>query len=184
MQGKLTSEAAAELGFEPGIPIAYRAGDQPNNALSLNVLDPGEIAATAGTSGVIYGVTNKNIYDDDSRVNTFAHVNYSIEKPNNGVLLCINGTGIQYSWLKQNILDNNYSYNQMNELANGIDVGSNGVMCHPFGNGAERVLKNKDINAHFSGINFNTHNKNHLIRAAQEGIAFSFRYGFDIMKSI
>ena len=184
MQGKLTSKAAAELGFEPGIPVAYRAGDQPNNALSLNVLDPGEIAATAGTSGVIYGVTNKNIYDDDSRVNTFAHVNYSIEKPNNGVLLCINGTGIQYSWLKQNILDNNYSYNQMNELANGIDVGSNGVMCHPFGNGAERVLKNKDINAHFSGINFNTHNKNHLIRAAQEGIAFSFRYGFDIMKSI
>ncbi len=184
LQGKLTKEAATELGLEPGIPIAYRAGDQPNNALSLNVLNSGEIAATAGTSGVIYGVTNKNIYDDDSRVNTFAHVNYSKDKPNNGVLLCINGTGIQYSWLKQNILDNRYSYNDMNKIASNIAIGSDGVMCFPFGNGAERVLKNKDINGHLSGINFNVHNKNHLIRAAQEGIAFSFRYGLDIMKSI
>ena len=184
LQGELISEAAAELGFKPGIPVAYRAGDQPNNALSLNVLNPGEIAATAGTSGVIYGVTNKNIYDDDSRVNTFAHVNYKKEKTNNGVLLCINGTGIQYSWLKQNILDNKFSYNEMNDMASAVEVGSNGVMCHPFGNGAERVLKNKDINAGFSGINFNVHDKRHLIRAAQEGIAFSFRYGFDIMKDM
>lgn len=184
LQGKLTKEAAAELGLEPGIPIAYRAGDQPNNALSLNVLNSGEIAATAGTSGVIYGVTNKNIYDDDSRVNTFAHVNYSQDKPNNGVLLCINGTGIQYSWLKQNILDNRYSYNDMNKIASNVAIGSDGVMCFPFGNGAERVLKNKDINARFYGINFNVHNKNHLIRAAQEGIAFAFRYGLDIMKNI
>jgi len=184
LQGELNSKAAAELGFKPGIPVAYRAGDQPNNALSLNVLNSGEIAATAGTSGVIYGVTNKNLYDDDSRVNTFAHVNYKKEKTTNGVLLCINGTGIQYSWLKQNILDNKYSYNEMNSMTSAVEVGSNGVMCHPFGNGAERVLKNKDINAGFSGINFNTHDKRHLIRAAQEGIAFAFRYGFDIMKDM
>jgi xylulokinase len=184
MQGELTSNAAAELGLNPGIPVAYRAGDQPNNALSLNVLSPGEIASTAGTSGVIYGVTNKNISDPDSRVNTFAHVNYSEEQPNKGVLLCINGTGIQYSWLKQNILDNKYTYENLNEFASNIEIGSDGLRCYPFGNGAERVLKNHDIQANFSGINFNIHKKEHLIRAAQEGIAFSFRYGLDVMKSI
>lgn len=184
MQGKLTSKAAAELNLKAGIPVAYRAGDQPNNALSLNVLNPGEIAATAGTSGVIYGVTDKNIYDNFNRVNTFAHVNYSESKPINGVLLCINGTGIQYSWLKQNILDNKYSYEEMNEFASRVEIGSEGVLCYPFGNGAERVLKNKDVFGHFSGINFNIHNKKHLIRAAQEGIVFSFKYGLDVMKSI
>jgi len=180
-QGKLTAAAAAELGFPPGIPIAYRAGDQPNNALSLNVLSPGDIAATAGTSGVIYGVTDKNVYDHDSRVNTFAHVNYSEQKPNNGVLLCINGTGIQYSWLKQNILENKYSYNDLNDFASAVAVGADGLFCHPFGNGAERILKNKDVHAEFTGINFNIHSKGHVIRAAQEGIAYAFKYGLDIM---
>jgi xylulokinase len=184
IQGELTKKAALELGLYEGIPVTYRAGDQPNNALSLNVINPGEIAATAGTSGVIYGVTDKNIIDNESRVNTFAHVNYSINQPNKGVLLCINGTGIQYSWVKQTILDNKYKYEEMNELAAGIEVGSQGLLCYPYGNGAERSLQNKDVQGRFTGINFNIHKKEHLIRASQEGIAFSFRYGLDIMKSI
>lgn len=183
-QGKLTSKAADELGLKSGVPIAYRAGDQPNNAFSLNVLNSGEVAATAGTSGVIYGVADKNIYDPDSRVNTFAHVNYSKEIHNVGVLLCINGTGIQYSWLKQSIFDNKYSYNDLNALASEIEIGSKGLLCFPFGNGAERVLKNKDVHGCFSGINFNMHDKRYMIRAAQEGIAFAFKFGFDVMKSI
>ncbi|HTR80172.1 MAG TPA: FGGY family carbohydrate kinase [Bacteroidota bacterium] len=184
IQGKLTPAAAAELGLKAGIPVTYRAGDQPNNALSLHVLEPGEIAATAGTSGVIYGVSDKNIYDPAGRVNTFAHVNYTLTKPNTGVLLCINGTGIQYSWIRQNLLDGRYSYDEMNALASEVGVGSDGVLCYPYGNGAERSLENLDVLAQFRGLNFNLHTKAHLIRAAQEGIVFSFRYGLDIMKSI
>jgi xylulokinase len=183
-QGILTTSASEELGLCSGIPITYRAGDQPNNALSLHVLKPGEIAATAGTSGVIYGVTNKNISDPFSRVNTFAHVNYSESQPNAGVLLCINGTGIQYSWIKQNFMDSSLSYNDLNGLAGQVQPGSDGLQCYPYGNGAERSLKNMEINGHFSGINFNIHGKGHMIRAAQEGIVFSFRYGLDVMKSI
>ncbi|MBN1408013.1 MAG: carbohydrate kinase [Calditrichaceae bacterium] len=183
-QGNLTELAAKELGLKPGIPITYRAGDQPNNALSLNVLNPGEVAATAGTSGVIYGVTDKNAVDLFSRVNTFAHVNYTKDQLRNGVLLCINGTGIQYSWIKQTILENKYSYNQLNDMAEKVEIGSNGVQCFPYGNGAERSLKNKELNGHFSGINFNIHTIGHLVRAAQEGIVFSFRYGLDIMKEM
>ena len=183
-QGNLTENAAKELGLKPVIPIAYRAGDQPNNALSLNVLNPGEIAATAGTSGVIYGVTDKNAVDPDSRVNTFAHVNYTKDRPKNGVLLCINGTGIQYSWIKQSILENKYSYNELNDMAAKVDIGAEGLLCFPYGNGAERSLNNKELNAQFSGINFNIHNKGHIVRAAQEGIVFSFRYGLDVMKAM
>ena len=183
-QGELTKKAASELGLYPGIPVTYRAGDQPNNALSLNVSNPGEIAATAGTSGVIYGVTDKNIIDNESRVNTFAHVNYSNSQPNKGVLLCINGTGIQYSWIKQTILNNKFKYEELNQLAESIAVGSEGLFCFPYGNGAERMLQNKDVQGQFTGINFNIHKLGHLIRAAQEGIVFSFRYGLDIMKSI
>lgn len=184
LQGTLSSKAGKELGLKSGIPVSYRSGDQPNNALSLNVLNPGEIAATAGTSGVIYGVTDKNIFDDKGRVNTFAHVNYSNDKPIKGVLLCINGTGIQYSWLKQNIMNNAFSYEELNKFASQVEIGSKGLLCFPFGNGTERVLENKNVLGSFSGINFNVHRKGHLIRAAQEGIAFSFRYGLDIMKNI
>jgi len=184
IQGYLSAEASDKLGLKQGIPVCYRAGDQPNNALSLNVLKPGEIAATAGTSGVIYGVAEGNIYDPDGRVNTFAHVNYTKNQPNVGVLLCINGTGIQYSWLKHSVMDSEYTYDNMNQLASQIAPGSDRLFCYPFGNGAERILKNRDIGGHFAGINFNIHNKNHLIRSAQEGIAFSFRYGSDVMKNI
>jgi xylulokinase len=180
-QGRLLKSVASELGLPEGIPVSYRAGDQPNNALSLNVLNPGEVAATAGTSGVIYGVTDKKEYDPLSRVNTFLHVNHSQSDTRLGVLLCINGTGILNSWLRRNT-GNALSYNQMNELASKVAPGSDGLTILPFGNGSERMLGNKETGAHVAGLNFNTHTPSHLYRAAQEGIAFSFRYGLDIMK--
>lgn len=181
VKGKLMGSVASELGLPAGIPVSYRAGDQPNNALSLNVLKPGEVAATAGTSGVIYGVTDKKKFDPQSRVNTFLHVNHSSSDPRLGVLLCINGTGILNSWLRKNI-SAGLSYNAMNALAEKVPPGSNGLSILPFGNGSERVLGNKDAGARVTGLNFNTHTSAHMFRAAQEGIAFSFRYGLDIMK--
>ncbi|MBN1302061.1 MAG: carbohydrate kinase [Melioribacteraceae bacterium] len=181
IQGRLTDDAAAELSLVPGIIIGYRAGDQPNNAFSLNVLNPGEVAATAGTSGVIYGVTDKITYDPQSRVNSFAHVNYSKDNPILGVLLCINGTGILNSWMRGTILDKKYSYHEMNELAESVPIGADGLMTIPFGNGAERVLANKDVRAQFVGFNFNKHKTAHIFRSIQEGIVYSFKYGLDIM---
>jgi xylulokinase len=180
-QGKLLNTTASELGLPAGIPISYRAGDQPNNALSLNVLNPGEVAATAGTSGVIYGVTDKKKFDPLSRVNTFLHVNHSHKDARLGVLLCINGTGILNSWLRR-LSNGNLSYNEMNDLAEKVSAGSEGLSILPFGNGSERMLGNKNVGAHISGLSFNMHNNAHLFRAGQEGIAFSFRYGLEIMK--
>ncbi|MGC8802286.1 MAG: xylulokinase, partial [Bacteroidales bacterium] len=184
VQGELSREAAEELGLVPGIPVAYRAGDQPNNAFSLNVLNPGEIAATAGTSGVVYGVSQEVKYDPYSRVNTFAHVNHKEGQNRLGVLLCINGTGILNSWLRRNIGLTEKSYNDMNQLAASIAPGSDGLRVLPFGIGAERMLRNKDIGCHIGNFNFNLHNQSHILRAAQEGIVFAFHYGIEIMKGI
>lgn len=183
VQSQISAGMAKELGLSAKTTISYRAGDQPNNALSLNVLNPGEIATTAGTSGVVYGVSDEIKYDPQSRVNTFAHVNYTRENPRLGVLLCINGTGILNAWLKR-MVGENLSYEDMNKLASEIAIGSNGLSVLPFGNGSERVLNNKNIGSVFSGINFNIHQKGHILRAAQEGIVFSFKYGMDIMQNI
>ncbi len=181
VHGELKKEIAQELSLKPGIPVTYKAGDQPNNALSLNVLEPGEVAATAGTSGVIYGVSDALTYDPQSRVNTFAHVNYSGDKIRTGVLLCINGTGILNRWVKNNFA-NAISYAQMNAEAATVPVGSDGLQILPFGNGAERMLNNRLMGAQFEGIDFNSHTRAHIFRAVQEGIAFAFRYGLDIMR--
>ena len=178
-QGKLTEKVATELGLKAGIPVSYRAGDQPNNALSLNVLEPGEIAATAGTSGVVYGISDTIKYDPQSRVNTFAHVNHGTQT-RLGILLCINGTGILNSWLKK-MVAGGLSYPEMNAQAAQVPIGSDGVIVLPFGNGAERVLCNADPGCRFEGIQFNRHGSPHMFRAAQEGIVFSFKYGMDIM---
>lgn len=183
--GELTASAAEELGLSKGIKIAYRAGDQPNNALSLNVLNPGEVASTAGTSGVIYGVTDEPLYDEKSRVNTFVHVNHEEGNPRYGVLLCINGTGIQFSWLRNTLLNGiDYSYDELNELAGNTPIGAEGVTVLPFGNGPERPLDNQNLGARINGIQFNRHNTGHIIRAAQEGIAFALNYGLQIMKDM
>jgi len=182
-QGRLTRGAAQELGLEPGTPVTYRAGDQPNNALSLNVLNPGEIASTAGTSGVVYGVIGQVAHDPLSRVNPFAHVNHTAENPRLGVLLCINGTGILNAWMHRNVAPD-LSYDQMNALAATVPVGSEGVTILPFGNGAERMLCNRDTGCSILGVNFNRHNRAHLLRAAQEGIVFSFCYGIEIMQEM
>jgi xylulokinase len=181
VHGHLTKEIADALSLKENTPVTYKAGDQPNNALSLNVLQPGEVAATAGTSGVIYGVSDRLTYDHESRVNSFAHVNHSNKKNSIGVLLCINGTGILNRWVK-NIVGENFSYQEMNEAATKIKPGSDGLMILPFGNGAERMLNNKTVGAQIDHIDLNKHSAAHIYRAAQEGIAFAFRYGLDIMR--
>ena len=183
-QGRVSAAAAAELGLVEGIPVTYRAGDQPNNALSLNVFNPGEIASTAGTSGVVYGVLGEVNYDPKSRVNTFAHVNHTPEQTRLGVLLCINGTGILNSWMKRNVAPEGISYAEMNDLAATAPIGSAGVSILPFGNGAERMLENREVGSSIHGVNFNVHNKAHLLRAAQEGIVFSFKYGIEVMEQM
>lgn len=179
--GALRETIASALSLKAGIPVTYKAGDQPNNALSLNVLEPGEVAATAGTSGVIYGVSDELTFDQESRVNTFAHVNYRDDKKRLGVLLCINGTGILNRWVK-NVFTADFSYAEMNRRAHQIPVGSDGLRVLPFGNGAERMLNNRIIGVHFQNIDLNLHTQAHLFRAAQEGIACAFRYGLDIMR--
>ena len=184
IQGLVSAEAAKELGLKEGTPVCYRAGDQPNNALSLNVFNPGEIASTAGTSGVVYGVLDRVSYDPLSRVNTFAHVNHTAEQTRLGVLLCINGTGILNSWMKKNIAPTGISYNDMNNQASQSPIGSKGLSIIPFGNGAERILENKETGCSIHGINFNIHNQSDMIRAAQEGIVFSFQYGMEIMQGM
>lgn len=183
VQSHVSAEAAAETGLAEGTPISYRAGDQPNNALSLNVFNPGEIASTAGTSGVVYGVLGSVGYDPKSRVGTFAHVNYTDQLTRLGVLLCINGTGCLNSWVRRNIAPD-LSYAEMNDLAATVPIGSDGVSIIPFGNGAERVLENREVGCSLHGINFNKHTRAHIIRAAQEGIVFSFCYGMEVMRSM
>ena len=185
--GTVTDAVAKELGIPAGTPVTYRAGDQPNNALSLNVLRPGELAATAGTSGVVYGVVDRPAYDPASRVNTFVHVNHAPEAKRYGVLLCINGTGICNRWLKQQTLDNGgttVGYPEMNAIAAEAPIGSNRLVMLPFGNGAERVLENNDIGASVHGLNFNVHTRAHLLRAGQEGIAFALGYGLQVMREM
>lgn len=184
IQSEVSEAAANELGLKAGTPISYRAGDQPNNALSLNVFNPGEIASTAGTSGVVYGVLGEANYDIKSRVNTFAHVNYQKDMERLGVLLCINGTGILNAWMRRNVAPEGISYSDMNYMMASVPVGSDGITIIPFGNGAERVLENKEIGCSIHGVNFNKHGKAHLMRAAQEGIVFSFCYGMEVMQQM
>lgn len=179
--GSLSPGVASSLSLKSGIPVSYKAGDQLNNALSLNVMEPGEFAATAGTSGVIYGITDQLTFDPQFRVNSFAHVNYTVERKRLGVLLCINGSGIMNRWVKS-IAGEHLSYEQMNEAAAAIAAGSDGLLIFPFGNGVERMLNNTTPGARINNIDLIKHGKPHLYRAGQEGIAFAFRYGLDIMK--
>lgn len=181
--GALSTSIATTLQLTPGIPVTYKAGDQPNNALSLNVLQPGEVAATAGTSGVVYGVTDRVSFDPLSRVNSFAHVNHSASQNRIGVLLCINGTGIMNSWLRNNFFDG-YSYDAINEAAAAVATGAAGVVCYPFGNGAERILQNRASSASIRGLQLTRHHRGHVARAVQEGIVYALQYGMEIMRQM
>lgn len=183
IQGLLSKEAAELLNLAENTPITYRAGDQPNNAFALNVMNPGDIAANAGTSGVVYGVTDIIQCDPQSRINIFAHINHSEKLTRLGALLCINGTGILNSWMRKNFC-HNLNYPQINELAASSPIGAKGISIIPFGNGAERILNNQDANCSFHGINFNFHDQADILRATQEGIVFAFQYGLEIMQAM
>jgi xylulokinase len=180
----LSKKASEELGLKEGTPITYRAGDQPNNAFSLNVLRPNEIASTAGTSGVIYGISDEVKFDPEGRVNTFIHVNHTTESKRLGILLCVNGTGISYNWIRKILFNSSITYDELNNLAEQVSTGSAGLVFLPFGNGAERLLYNRELGASFEGINFIVHNRNHIVRAVIEGVAFSFYYGIKILNEL
>jgi len=186
LQGGVTAEAAAALGVKKGTPVCYRAGDQPNNAFSLGVLDPGEAAATAGTSGVVYGIIDSPRFDPASRVNAFVHVNHAAASPRYGVLMCVNGTGILYSWLRRLLVGDSGAvpYEELNRVAAQAPVGSDGLVVLPYGNGAERTLENRNPGASVLGLDFNRHGIPHLLRAGQEGIVFALSYGLRIMKGM
>ncbi|WP_045856190.1 xylulokinase [Teredinibacter purpureus] len=185
-QSEVSAKAAAQLGIRAGVKISYRGGDQPNNALSLNVLEPGEVAATAGTSGVIYGVTDKPAADVESRVNTFLHVTSEPEAPRNGVLVCVNGAGRSYSWLRQllSVDGKPVDYRLLNAQAEATPIGSEGLIFHPFGNGAERIFQNRNMGAQLRNIDLNRHGLGHMVRSVQEGIVFALNQGFDVLKSL
>jgi len=182
--GSLTKTAAEKLGLSFGTQVGYRAGDQPNNALSLNVFNPGEMAATGGTSGVVYGVVDEPLYDNASRVNGFLHVNHTHNDPRIGILMCINGAGIQYSWMKKNLTSEGTSYDDMEKMIESIPIGSEGLRIVPFGNGAERIFENRNLGSNILNFHFNRHTPSHFYRAALEGIAFSFVYGIGILKEM
>ena len=184
IEARTDTDTESLLGIPEGTPIAYRAGDQPNNAFSLNVMEAGEIAATGGTSGVVYGVVDTPKADPLSRVNTFVHVNHTPQAPRYGILLCINGTGILNSWMRRHVVQQTLDYGAMNDLAMQAPAGSDGLLVLPFGNGAERVLENRTTGAEIVGIDLNRHSTAHILRAAQEGIAYSFRYGIDLMREL
>lgn len=184
LQGKVTAQASKLTGIEEGVPVSYRAGDQPNNAFSLQVLKPGELATTAGTSGTVYGVCDTPLFDPLSRVNTFVHVNHKRNSPSYGVLLCVNGTGILNSWIKRLMGAARIEYDEMNNFAASAGIGAEGLLFIPFGNGAERILQNKQVGAHMIGLDLLKHDKSHMIRAAQEGIVAALTYGFQIMKDM
>lgn len=183
-QGKLTREAAEMTGLHTGVEVTYRAGDQPNNALALNVIRPGEVAATSGTSGVVYGIFDQPICDPKSRINAFAHVNHQPDRQRIGALLCINGAGIQYSWMKHQVARDGFTYSDMERMVSTTPVGSDGLCILPFGNGAERMLEDQNLNAHILNLQFNRHTRAHLYRASLEGVAFSFVYGINLLKEI
>jgi len=184
LMGQVTKKAAAQTGLSVGTPVTYRAGDQPNNALSLNVLKKGEIAATSGTSGVVYGVVDRPLYDPQSRVNAFSHVNYEDKLENIGILLCINGAGIAYSWIKHLVAGSSKSYDDMERMATSVPVGSEGVSILPFGNGAERIFENRHLGSHIQNLDFNRHGRAHIYRATLESVAYSFVYGMNVMKEM
>ena len=178
--GTIDINVAKSLGLNSQVQVTYKAGDQPNNAFSLGVLSPGDIATTAGTSGVVYGVSSELKYDSNNRVNSFAHVNHSSQQTRIGVLMCINGTGILNRWVRQTICPE-LSYQEMNQFAASSEIGSKGLLCIPFGNGAERIFQNRQIGASFEHLDFNRHNRSEMIRSAQEGIAFSMAYGIEML---
>ncbi len=181
IQAKINEKAVIEFGLPFEGKIAYRAGDQPNNAFSLKVLEPGEFAATAGTSGVVYGVIDRSTANIENGTNTFVHVNHTSINKRFGELLCINATGIANAWARK-FFGANLSYDEINEEIKKVEIGANDVLFYPFGNGAERLFQNKNIGASLKNIDFNRHNRSHLLRAVHEGIAFSFAYGIKKMQ--
>lgn len=184
-QGKLTPQAAAQLGLPAGIPLAYRCGDQPNNALALGALDPGEAAATAGTSGVVFAVTDNPLADPRQRVNTFLHVNHSPQQPHYGVLLCLSGAACSYRWLRATLgLAQPPSYSVLNALAEQTPPGADGLCFLPFGNGAERMFGGRSLSAALQQLDFNLHGAGHVARAVQEGVAFALAYGLQALREL
>lgn len=164
---------AEKLGLPPSARVTYRAGDQPNNAFGLGVLQQGETAISAGTSGVLYGIGDSSPGLHEG-INRFLHVNSQI-----GVLMCLNGVGSALAFARRTWFQNQ-SYEALSELASQANP-ENCPYFFPFGNGAERILSERAFSG-FTELDFNRHNLPELARSVFEGIAFAYRLGSEKME--
>jgi xylulokinase len=186
--GYLKPDLAAEWGLVPSIPVIAGGGDQPAGGVGNGIVRTGIIAATIGTSGVVFGCCDTPFIDEQRR----AMYSLCHSVPGKYCFLgCTLGAGGSFKWVRDTFFADKKErlgaagedvYDHMTALAAKASPGSEGLIFLPYLNGESTPHVNPDARGVFFGLSLR-HDLGALCRSVMEGVTYSLRDTIEILRA-
>jgi xylulokinase len=180
--GRVSKKAAQETGLVPDTPIVGGGGDQAAQAVGVGAVQPGILAVTLGTSGVVFAPTGEAFIDPEARVHAMCHSLPPGEGQGWHLMGVMLSAGGSLRWLRDAFAADK-DYTKLIGAVEEISPGSEGLLFLPYLTGERTPHPDPLARGAFTGLTLR-HNLAHLTRAVLEGVAFGLRENLDLLKDV
>lgn len=175
--GRVTSEAAAATGLKEGTPVAAGGGDQAAQAVGVGAVEPGVVALTVGTSGVVFATTASALIEPEGRLHAFCHAVPGMWHFM-GVMLSAAGS---LQWYRDTLTPT-MSFDDLLKEAESVPAGSEGLQFLPYLSGERTPHPDPLARGAFIGLTLR-HGRGHMTRAVLEGVSFGLKDSFTLIQN-
>ncbi len=175
--GYVTNEAASLTGLKVGTPVAAGGGDQAAGAVGMGAVEPGVVALTVGTSGVVFATTPSALIEPQGKLHAFCHAAPGMWHFM-GVMLSAAGS---LQWYRDTLAPK-MSFDDLLKEAESVSAGSEGLQFLPYLSGERTPHPDPLARGAFIGLTLR-HSRAHMTRAVLEGVSFGLKDSFTLIKN-
>ena len=176
--GRVSKDGAAASSLQEGTPVVAGGGDQAAGAVGMGIVEPGNVSATIGTSGVVFAATSRPVVEPQGRIHTFCHA-----IPGRWHVMGVTqGAGLSLRWFRDQFCVG-ASYDELMKEAAAAPAGADGLLWTPYLMGERTPHLDPNARGALVGLTAQ-HTRAHVIRAILEGVAFSLRDTFTIFRDL
>ena len=172
--GTITEEAAKKCGLKAGTKVICGTTDTVMEVFASGAVRPGDVTVKLATAGRICVITDKP-YPNRHLVN-YAHVAEGLWYPGTAT----KAAASSYRWYRDTF---GGDYQELNEGAEQIPIGAEGLLYHPYINGELTPYADPMLCGSFIGVRA-THTKAHFTRSVLEGVALSLLHSKKTLEEI
>lgn len=173
--GVISAEAAARTGLPAGIPVSSGGGDNMMGAVGTGTVTDGVITMSMGTSGTLFGYSDKPIVDPEGILAAFCSSTGGWLP-----LLCTMNCTVATEMTRDLF---NMDVKEIDAAGSRAAAGADGVTMLPFFNG-ERVPNLPRGKASIMGLNATNYSVENIARASLESAIYGMKIGLDRFREL